>query len=199
MNHFQLLVTNRIAEHKAKEAAQLEAERERIRAEEQAKAQREAREAEARRERERQEELRQQALEAERDAQAGIAAARAEEALPAPLLDDLSSLAKDLKNDIVSEIDAAQAISTAQRAAASGPAVVQPLCPTLAPTTPPSLKLGEIEKRLGFPLSAAFLFGLGFKPAAKVGAHGVYHEADFPHMLAALVRHIESVQAKAAA
>lgn len=32
-----------------------------------------------------------------------------------------------------------------------------------------------------------------------VEKHGVYHEADFPDMLAALVRHIESVQAKAAA
>ena len=193
------LVKARIAEHEAAKAAQLEAERERIRAEEQAKAQREAREAEDRRERERQEEQRQQALEAEREAQAGIAAARAEEALPAPLLDDLSSLAKDLKNDIVSEIDAAQAISAAQRTAAAAP-MVAPLRPAaIAPATPPSLKLGQIAERLGFALSADFLRGLGFAPAAKVGAHGVYHEADFPHMLAALVRHIESVQAKAAA
>lgn len=193
------LVKARIAEHEAAKAAQLEAERERIRAEEQAKAQREARKAEDRRERERQEEQRQQALEAEREAQAGIAAARAEEALPAPLLDDLSSLAKDLKNDIVSDIDAAQAISAAQRTAAAAP-MVAPLRPAaIAPTTPPSLKLGQIAERLGFALSADFLRGLGFAPAAKVGAHGVYHEADFPHMLAALVRHIESVQAKAAA
>lgn len=193
------LVKARIAEHEAKEAARLQAERERIRAEEQAKAQREAREAEERRERERQEEQRQQALEAEREAQAGIAAARAEEALPAPLLDDLSSLAKDLKDDIVSSIDADQAISAAQRTAAAAP-VVAPLRPAaVAPTTPPSLKLGQIAERLGFALSADFLRGLGFAPAAKVGAHGVYHEADFPHMLAALVRHIESVQAKAAA
>lgn len=193
------LVKARIAEHEAAKAAQLEAERERIRAEEHAKAQREAREAEAQRERERQEEQRQQALEAEREAQAGIAAAREDEALPAPLLDDLSNLAKDLKNDIVSEIDAAQAISAAQRTAAAAPMVAPPRPAAIAPTTPPSLKLGQIAERLGFALSADFLRGLGFAPAAKVGAHGVYHEADFPHMLAALVRHIESVQAKAAA
>lgn len=193
------LVKARIAEHEAKQAARLEAERERIRAEEHAKAQREAREAEAQRERERQEEQRQQALEAEREAQAGIAAAREDEALPAPLLDDLSNLAKDLKNDIVSEIDAAQAISAAQRTAAAAPMVAPPRPAAIAPTTPPSLKLGQIAERLGFALSADFLRGLGFAPAAKVGAHGVYHEADFPHMLAALVRHIESVQTKAAA
>lgn len=193
------LVKARIAEHEAAKAAQLEAERERIRAEEQAKAQREAREAEDRRERERQEELRRQALEAEREAQAGIAAAREEEALPTPLLDDLSSLAKDLKNDIVSEIDAAQAISAAQRTAAAAPAVAPLHAAAVVPTTPPSLKLGQITERLGFPLSADFLRSLGFEPAAKVGAHGVYHESQFPHMLAALVRHIEAVQAKVAA
>jgi len=193
------LVKARIAEHEAAKAAQLEVERERIRAEEQAKAQREAREAEDRRERERQEELRQQALEAEREAQAGIAAAREEEALPTPLLDDLSSLAKDLKNDIVSEIDAAQAISAAQRTAAAAPAVAPLHAAAVVPATPPSLKLGQITERLGFPLSADFLRSLGFEPAAKVGAHGVYHESQFPHMLAALVRHIEGVQAKAAA
>lgn len=38
MNHFQLIVTSRIAEHKAKEVARIEAEREKIRAEEAAKA-----------------------------------------------------------------------------------------------------------------------------------------------------------------
>lgn len=192
------LVKARIAEHEAAKAAQMEAERERIRAEEQAKAQREAREAEERCERELQEALRQQALQKEREDQAAIAAAAASQQLAAPVAEDLSNLAREKAQEAVAGIDAAQAISTAQRAAAASPAV-RPLVPTLAPTTPPSLKLGEIEKRLGFALSADFLRGLGFAPAAKVGAHGVYHEADFPHMLAALVRHIESVQAKAAA
>lgn len=193
------LVKARIAEHEAKEVARLEAERERIRAEEQAKAQREAREAEAQRERERQEALRQQELQKARDDQAAIAAAAASQQLTAPVAEDLSALVREKAQETVAGIDAAQAISTAQRAAAAGPAVVPPLCPTLAPATPPSLKLGQIAERLGFALSADFLRHLGFAPAAKVGAHGVYHEADFPHMLAALVRHIESVQAKAAA
>ena len=198
-----VLIKSRISEHEAKEAARQEDERERIRAEEQAKAQREAREAEQQRERDRQEELRQQALQAERDAQVGIAEARADDVLPAPLLDDLSTLAKDLKDDIVSGIDADLAISAAQRAAASSPAVVTlraAPAPAARPVTPPALKLGTITERLGFALTADFLANtLGFAPAATDRASKLYHEADFPNILAALVRHIESVQAKAAA
>lgn len=59
--------------------------------------------------------------------------------------------------------------------------------------------MGAIAESLGFNLTADFLRSLGFEPAGKQGAHGVYHEAQFPQMLAALVRHIEGVQAKAAA
>lgn len=65
----------------------------------------------------------------------------------------------------------------------------------------PGLKLGTINERLGGAIttSAEGLRILGFEPAGKVGAHGVYREADFPLILAAMVRHIEAVQAKAAA
>lgn len=65
----------------------------------------------------------------------------------------------------------------------------------------PGLKLGTINERLcgAITTSAEGLRILGFEPAGKVGAHGVYREADFPLILAAMVRHIESVQAKAAA
>ncbi|MGN8004326.1 hypothetical protein ACTJKQ_14180 [Acidovorax sp. 22279] len=70
-----------------------------------------------------------------------------------------------------------------------------------APAAAPGLKLGTINERLGGAIttSAEGLRILGFEPAGKVGAHGVYREADFPLILAAMVRHIESVQAKAAA
>lgn len=194
-----ILVKSRIAEHEAAEAARLEAERERIRQEEAAKLQREAREAEARAERERQEAMRQELLRVEREAQEGIAEARALGALPATLLDDLSSLAKDVKDDAVAGIDAAQVIGSAQRAAAT-PAVV-PLrsAPATAERTgTPTLKLGQIAERLGFTLTADFLKGLGFEPAATDRASKLYHEADFTLILAALVRHIEAVQSKAA-
>ncbi|MBD9406240.1 hypothetical protein IB236_12905 [Acidovorax sp. ACV02] len=65
----------------------------------------------------------------------------------------------------------------------------------------PGLNLGTINERLGGAIttSAEGLRILGFEPAGKVGAHGVYREADFPLILAAMVRHIEAVQAKAAA
>ena len=195
-----ILVKSRIAEHEAAEQARLDAERERIRQEEAAKLQREAREAEARAERERQEAMRQELLRVEREAQEGIAEARALGALPATLLDDLSSLAKDVKDDAVAGIDAAQVIGSAQRAAAT-PAVV-PLrsAPATAEHTgTPTLKLGQIAERLGFTLTADFLKGLGFEPAATDRASKLYFEADFPLILAALVRHIEAVQSKAAA
>lgn len=66
-------------------------------------------------------------------------------------------------------------------------------------TGTPTLKLGAIADRLGFTLTADFLKGLGFEPAATDRASKLYHEADFSMILAALVRHIEQVQAKAAA
>jgi len=179
----QVLIKSRIGEHEAKEAKRLEDERARIRAEEQERADREARE---------------KLLQQERDAQAAIAQAKAAEQLAAPLAEDLSNLAREKSQEAVAGIDAGQAISQAQRAAAAGPAVV-PIRPAAAPATEPTLKLGVIGARLGFTLSADFLRSLGFEPAGKQGAHGVYHEAQFPQMLAALVRHIESVQAKAAA
>ena len=67
------------------------------------------------------------------------------------------------------------------------------------PTTPPSLKLGAIADRLGFTLTADFLKGLGFEPAATDRSSKLYHEADFTHICAALVDHINGVQSKQAA
>ena len=66
-------------------------------------------------------------------------------------------------------------------------------------TGTPALKLGQIAERLGFTLTADFLKSLGFEPAATDRASKLYFEADFPLILAALVRHIEQAQARAAA
>lgn len=146
---------------------------------------------------------REQAVHTGATAQAEIAEASATGQLAAPLADDLSTLAREKTQEAVAGIDAAQAISTAQRAAASSPAVV-PLraapAPAATPSTAASLKLGTITERLGFALTADFLANtLDFAPAATAGNSKLYHEADFPLILAALVRHIEGVQAKAAA
>lgn len=67
------------------------------------------------------------------------------------------------------------------------------------PTTPPTLRLGQIADRLGFALTAEFLRTLGFAPAARDKAAMLYHERDFAMICAALTRHISAVQAKQAA
>ena len=161
-----VLIKSRISAHEAKKAEDLEAERERIRAEEQAKA--------------------------KRDAEAKVAAdARAAVAAPAPAT--LQEQAPVLNQQAQEAIEPAvvQAANVVQMRAAPVPAA--------APATAPSLKLGSIAERLGFTLTADFLKSLGFEPAATDRASKLYHEADFPHICAALVRHIEGVQDKAAA
>jgi hypothetical protein len=66
--------------------------------------------------------------------------------------------------------------------------------PAIAGSTPPSMRLGQIAERLGFDLRADFLAGLGFAPAATDKAAKLYHEADFPAICAALIRHITAAQ-----
>lgn len=67
------------------------------------------------------------------------------------------------------------------------------------PTTPPTLRLGQIAERLGFALTAEFLRTLGFEPAARDKAACLYHESNFAMICAALQRHISAVQALQAA
>lgn len=87
-------------------------------------------------------------------------------------------------------------------APAAAPAQVTPIAaarPAAAPATAPTLRLGQIAERLGFSLTADFLASLGFGAAGRERAAVLYHEADFPAMCAALIRHITAVaQAKAA-
>ena len=72
-----------------------------------------------------------------------------------------------------------------------------PAQPTLPPRVvdvidaPPTLKLGEINARLGFTLSADFLAQLGFVAHQERSAR-LYHERDWPHICAALIRHIQA-------
>ena len=74
-----------------------------------------------------------------------------------------------------------------------------PAQPTLPPRVvdaidahaPPTLKLGEINARLGFTLSADFLAQLGFVAHQERGSR-LYHERDWPHICAALIRHIQA-------
>lgn len=193
------LARARIAEHDAKEAARLDAEREKIRREEQERADREAR---ARLEQQQREEqrlrdeaaaadakLRADAIRVEREAQAGIAEARATEALPAAILDDLSSLARDVRADVVAGVDARQAISAAQRTSVATPAFA-----STVPTGTPTLKIGVINERLQvFKISEEGLNTLGITPAARERGNPLYHEAQFPAICAAAIEHLSAV------
>jgi putative phage-type endonuclease len=71
--------------------------------------------------------------------------------------------------------------------------------PAAPPATPPTLKLGQIGERLGFSLTSDFLKTLGFEPAARDKSALLFHEANFGHICAALVDHINQVQAQQAA
>lgn len=123
---FRALAALRISEHQKAEAERLERE-EHERADK---------------------EMREKLIQAERDAQAGIAEARATDALPAPLLDDLSNLASDLRADAVSAIDTRQAIGAAQASAAA---------------MDKTITLGQINARLApIKLDAAGLEAMGF-------------------------------------
>lgn len=158
---FQNTVTARITAQEASEAARLEAEREKIRAEEAAKAQREL--------------ARQQEQERQFAEQEAAEIARLEKANTTLI------------------VEAAPAV-----AAVATVANVIPMTRP-APTSQPSLKLGEIGTLLGFSLTADFLRTLGFEVALKERGACLYHREQLPAMLAALVRHIEGVQAKQAA
>ncbi|WP_022654250.1 hypothetical protein [Aquaspirillum serpens] len=56
----------------------------------------------------------------------------------------------------------------------------------------PTLKLGVINDRLGFSVTADFLRALGFEPQTK-GSTKLYHEEDFPAICRAIMLHIQSV------
>lgn len=178
-----MLVKSRIAEHQAAEQARLDAERERIRAEEAAKLQREA---DARARAEAAEMQRQQ------DETARKAAESAQNQAVAPAFIAPAAIKND--GDAVDAEIAARAPESVVQLFRAAPAPAER-------TGTPTLKLGTINERLGGVIltSVEGLRTVGFAPAATVGNSKLYHEADFPEILAALVRHIEGVQAKAAA
>lgn len=165
------LVKSRIADHKAAIEAEAEKARARIAKEEADKA------AKAQAERERQDRLN-----AEFDAQT-----RAQEA---------QSAAKN--NQLIHEVPYV-APAVEQPVAAPAATVVSMPVRAAAPSTPPTLRLGQISERLGFNVTSAFLISLGFEPAAKDKAAMLYHEATFTHICAALVRHINAIQVSQAA
>lgn len=98
---------------------------------------------------------------------------------------------------------AAPAPIAAARVAGPAPAPTVIAMPTRAQppaSAVPTLSIGAINERLQlFTVTEAGLRGLGFEPAGRERAAPRYHEADFPHMLAAIVGHVQAIQAKQAA
>lgn len=56
----------------------------------------------------------------------------------------------------------------------------------------PTLKLGDINSRLGFAVTSEFLSSLGFD-ARPVGAKKLYHEDDFPRICSAISWHMKNL------
>lgn len=163
---FAALLAMRIGQRKEAEEKRLAAERERIRAEEQAKAQREAAE---------------KAEADKREANAKAAAIQAEQ-------DRINTEAIRKMDE---ERRAAQAQAAADTLAALpkvGPVCVQesaksetqPILTVAGDTqsAAPTLKLGEINARLGYTVSAEFLASLGFVATTERSAK-LYQERDF--------------------
>lgn len=125
-------------------------------------------------------EAREKLVQDERDAQAAIQQAKQVEQLAAPLADDLSALAREKTQEAVAGIDAVQAITTAQRAAAAAPAV---------DADSATLLIGGINRRLGYDVNALFLKQLGFEPARVDGARRFYRDSDLPLIGRAIAQH----------
>lgn len=167
---FAALAQLRITQHQQAEAKRLEAERERIRQEEQARADREARE--------------KLAAEA-RAAQVEIAKAAQQGELAQPLAADLGNLVAERRAEGVSAIDARQAISAAQASAS-------------AADTGETLTLGQLNTLLSpIAISAAGLSDLGFNPCATVKAAKHYPAASLPAICLALIQRLRGVMAEA--
>jgi predicted phage-related endonuclease len=190
----QLIVQARITEHKAAEERRLEAERVRIRAEEEARAQRLAQEREAAERRQREE--------------ADVhARARAEkEALDAEERREQAALAESLRRELApaagpayshtAPMTPAQAVSHAMLAVPNPPppaVIPMPARTPAAPTTTPTLRLGQINERLGFTVSADFLASIGYPMAGTDKAAKLWHEASFHSICAAIAQHVVSV------
>jgi putative phage-type endonuclease len=219
---FANLFASRVHAHRVAEYARIEAERAKIRAEEQAKAEREA-QAKARAEQaERDAEAARLAHElaerakiraeeqekAERDAQAKARAEQAERDAEA------ARLAHELAEREAVKIEAEQAQGRAALAELiTGIPVIesiQQVADVVTRSFPSieeqkrepiddgkTLKLGEIGARLGFSVTADFMAQLGFQPVATEKSAKLYRASDFGRICIAIINHIQSAMRSA--
>ena len=167
---FRALAALRIGEHQKVEAARLESERQRIRAEEEAKAKREADAA-----------LRQQLAESEAKVQACIAEAKEAGVMDATLLDNLAAVSKDMASDVIADIDARRVIGEAKASAAQD--------------SSDTLTMGQLNALL-FPIKvdSTGLAEIGFTPCATLKMAKLYRAADVPRICDALIQRILKVK-----
>jgi hypothetical protein len=86
---------------------------------------------------------------------------------------------------------AATPTPTIAQTPASTPAAVQPA--TTAPAEMPTLKVGEMSRRLNFTVSREFIEQLGFPPSATERAWGLWQETTWPLICKALAAHVLAV------
>ncbi len=121
-------------------------------------------------------------------AQAEIAQAAQSGTLAVPVAQDLGALVREQHTEAVAGIDAAQAITTAQRAAA---------VPHVARTGTPALSIGTIKERLAhMTVTAENLRALGFEPAGRERSAPLYHDDDFPAICDAIAKQAMAAKAQ---
>jgi predicted phage-related endonuclease len=161
---FQLLVSSRIDQHKKAEEAKLEAEREKIRAEEEAKA-------------------KAAADEAARKAAAELAAKQVVEAAATQSEPALAEAAKQ-----VSTIGMAVVKTSVQ----DDQVIVTNVPIAEVIDTGATMKLGQISELLGFSVTSEILHSLGIESVGKERAAILYREADFPRICACLIANLNA-------
>ena len=194
---FAALVKGRIFQHQAAEQKRMDAERERIRAEEVARLERKQ-EARARaiaaEAAEQQFKERQAAKQAAEQAQAAERAADviAQAAAPAPALLAISM-------DRCCEKAAAEGVGICRDCAQSLEDWREVRALERAPDTGERINLSAINEHLApIKMDAAGLAALGFEPVSVVKASKLYRASDLEHIRAALVRHLQSLALQAA-
>lgn len=215
------LVTARIAEHKEKEQKRLDAERERIRQEEVEKLQREQKEAQ-----EAEDaliasfEMHAHRIEFDSvpyiqkaiviyestgtdwaaDPRPRVAAAfLAGRAYLSERLEAAKARAAAPAPTAAPAVEGPPAAAAAPVPAPPAPAVIPMPARTVPPASKPTLSLGQLKERIApLQLTAEGMATLGFVGTKDRGSV-LYHEADYPHVLAAIVAHVQAIQAKQAA
>lgn len=178
---FDATVSQRIAAHMVKEAQRVQAERDRIRAEEEARAEQRAAAARAEEQRQAEAKARADQAEAERRARAIAAATPSTADIQRSAGNVIGQAARAADAGAI-EPDRAERIAGLAAGIAAGATIEHAKA-----NEPPTLKLGTICERLApVQITAAGLEALGIRHAATAGAARLYRESDFPRICAAI-------------